>query len=55
MSEYDKRLVIEATICHDWTHTSELEKLAESDTAKKIIHGITMDLYHKEEFYADCL
>ena len=52
MSEHDQALINKAmsyTDGSDWNMISELEKMAESSEAKKMLHNHKTTLYHKEE------
>ena len=52
MSKHDQDLIDKAmsyTDGSDWNMISELEEMAESSEAKKMLHNHKTNLYHKEE------
>ena len=52
MSKHDQDLINKAmsyTDGSDWNMISELEEMAKSSEAKKILHNHKTTLYHKEE------
>lgn len=55
MSEKDRELIKESESIDDWNDIKYLEIKAESPQAKRILHIRKMDLYHKEEAFADQL
>lgn len=51
----DQELIKQAENSQEWDDVSKLEKQAESDEAKEILHNRKMDLFHKEEYFAGVL
>lgn len=52
MTQKDSKLIEAANKVHyiDWCKVSDMEKEAESDEAKRILHNIASSLYHQEEW-----
>lgn len=57
MTQKDSKLIEAANKVHyiDWCKVSDMEKEAESDEAKRILHNIASSLYHQEEWSAGLL
>lgn len=57
MTQRDKQLIDKASHLHavDWFMVVDMEKEAESDEAKQILHDRATHLYHVEEYYAGLL
>lgn len=55
MSDNDRNLIKFAFETDEWDHVSDLEIWAESEECKRILHVRKMDLYHKEEQFANQL
>ena len=55
MSENDLRLIKASFETSEWNEIKELEDKADSDQCKRILHNRKMDLYHREEQFADQL
>ena len=55
LSETDKALLNRSSESNDWSEVSDYKKKAESEQAKKIIHNRKIELYRKEESFANQL
>ena len=57
MTNFDKLLLLKANMLRpiQWAEADELEKLAESDEAKKELRQLASRLYHMEEYSAGLL
>ncbi len=55
MSEKDTQLIQQAESIDCWSLISDLEKQAESDMAKRLLHIRKMHLYRQEEVFAGTL
>lgn len=55
MTDNDKKLITKAQNTFDSWEVEKLIPHAESEKSRKILHNIAVDIYHREEFYADML
>ena len=55
MTEKDRNLIKIGIVADNWNEIPELEKQAESEEAKQILHARMIHLYRKEEAFANQL
>lgn len=55
MKNHDRQLIEKGIMADDWNQIPELEKQAESEEAKQILHDRKIHLYRKEEMFSNQL
>lgn len=55
MTDNDKKLITKAQNAFDSWEVEKLIPHAESENSREMLHNIAVDIYHREEFYADML